>query len=157
LLLRLVKSPTAQLHVQATQACTFSLPEKLDSAMLAQRLREAAASGAGQAVPPEFLSVDWQQQADSGDAAQGRRLFGTLGCVKCHAVTIDGRGAGAPNLSDARRRFTIPHLVESILLPSKLVAEPFRATNLTTDDGQVLSGLVVEENADELELLLADA
>jgi putative heme-binding domain-containing protein len=92
-----------------------------------------------------------------GDAAQGRRLFGTLGCVKCHAITADQKGNGAPSLAEARKRFTVAYLVESVLLPSKQVVELFRATSIETVDGQPLTGLVVRESADEVELLLADA
>ncbi|HJT79017.1 MAG TPA: hypothetical protein VJ739_17610 [Gemmataceae bacterium] len=36
------------------------------------------------------------------------------------------------------------------------MAEPFRSTSVVTTGGQVVSGLVVNETADSLELLLAD-
>jgi putative heme-binding domain-containing protein len=84
-------------------------------------------------------------------------LFGTLGCVKCHAIAPDQKGGGAPSLAEAGKRFTVPYLLESILLPSKQVADAFRATTLTTRGGLVFTGLVVNETADELELLLPDA
>ena len=45
-------------------------------------------------MAPEFLKVDWRQ-ASGGDAAKGRKLFGSLGCVKCHAITADQKGGGA--------------------------------------------------------------
>ena len=51
----------------------------------------------------------------------------------------------------------MPYLVESILLPSRQVAEQFRAVVIHTVKGQVLSGLVVNETADGVELLLPDA
>ena len=124
--------------------------------MLAQRLREAAAGGAT-AVGPEFLNVDWRLAATAGDAARGRKLFGSLGCVKCHAITADQKGGGAPSLAEAGKRFTAAYVVESILLPSKQVADAFRATTLTLADGRVPTGLVVGETADALELLLSDA
>jgi putative heme-binding domain-containing protein len=131
------------------------LPEKTGGATLAQRLREGA--GKGETVPAEFLAVDWQREAKKGNAEEGRKLFGTLGCVKCHAIVADQAGGGAPSLVDAGKRFTVPHLVESILLPGKQVAEPFRATLLTMKKGQTLSGLVVSESAEQIELLLPDA
>ena len=133
------------------------LPEKLDSSLLAERLREASVAGGPIAMAPEFLSTDWQREVRHGDAAQGRKLFGTLGCVKCHAITADQKGSGAPSLAEARKRFTVPHLVESVLLPSKQVVELFRATSIETSDGQPLTGLVVGETADQIELLLPDA
>jgi putative heme-binding domain-containing protein len=144
-----------ELHYRAHQQLLAVLPEKLDSATLTQRLKEGGKGG--EQIAAEFLSIDWTQEVRKGDAAQGRKLFGTLGCAKCHAIAADQKGGGAPSLADARRRFTVPFVVESILLPSKQVAEPFRATLLALNNGQVVTGLVVGETADSLELLLADA
>jgi len=122
---------------------TATLPEKVGSATLAQRLKEGA--GKGDAVPPEFLKFDWPLEAKKGDAEQGRKLFGTLGCVKCHAITADQAGGGAPSLTDAGKRFNLAYLVESMLLPSRQVAEQFRTTVITTKQGLTLTGLVVSE------------
>ena len=60
-------------------------------------------------------------------------------------------------MSDSRKRFTAPYLVESILLPSKSVSPIFRETGLETVDGQIYNGLVVGETAQKIDLLLADA
>src|SRR5262249_13379625 len=84
------------------------------------------------------------------------KLFGTLGCAKCHAITADQTGGGAPSLTEAAKRFTPAHLVESILTPDRLVAEEFRATSIQTVDGVALSGLVVKEGGGEIEILLPD-
>ncbi len=140
---------------RARSEVVAALPERLGFALLARRLREGGGKG-GQEVPAEFLAIDWQAEARKGDAAQGRQLFGALGCVKCHAITADQAGGGAPSLAEAGKRFTVPHLVESILLPSKQVAEPFRTTLLTTTRGQTLSGLVVSETGEQIELLQSD-
>jgi putative heme-binding domain-containing protein len=144
------------LRYRAKGLLLAALPEKLDSATLAQRLKDAA-NGDSDKVGPEFLNVDWTREMRNGDAAQGRKLFGALGCAKCHAVAADQKGGGAPSLAEAKRRFTVAYVVESVLLPSKQVAEPFRATLLNLTDGKVVSGLVVNETADALEVLLPDA
>lgn len=151
-----VVKASASWTVQALAALEIGLPEKLDSAELAQRLRAAASSATGAAVPSEFLAVDWASAALSGNAVEGRRLFGTLGCAKCHAIVAEQKGGGAPSLFEARRRFTVPHLVESLLLPSRQVAEPFRAQTIVTRDGLTLTGLVVNETSAALELVLPD-
>ncbi|HBI43014.1 MAG TPA: hypothetical protein DDY78_09185 [Planctomycetales bacterium] len=144
------------LQFRAKGEAAATMPDKLDGAMLAERLRAAGAAGKSESVAPEFLKVDWRQ-ASGGDAAKGRKLFGSLGCVKCHAITADQKGGGAPSLTQAGKRFTVPYVVESILLPSKQVADAFRSTTLTLTDGRVLNGLVVNETADGLELLQLDA
>src|SRR5205814_1801295 len=70
-------------RLQAAAKFEITLPEKLDSSMLAERLRSASVNGVGQPVPAEFAAVDWTKSAKDGDAAEGRKLFGTLGCAKC--------------------------------------------------------------------------
>lgn len=136
-----------------------TLPEKLTTASLAERLKAAAQSDASTAIPAELLDVDWSRAIAEGDANQGRRLFDSeaLGCAKCHAVTDTQAGGNGPSLAGARRRFTAAHLVESIVLPSKNVSPVFRATLIATADGKQTSGLIVAETADNVELLLPDA
>ena len=137
---------------------TATLPEQLGLVTLAERLREAGAT-AGSQIASEFLPVDWPAAVAQADAARGRKLFGAdaLGCVKCHAATATDQGAGAPSLAEAGKRFTIAHLVESVLLPSKQVAPQFRSTTLELDDGRVLRGLIVSESAEKLSILQNDA
>lgn len=109
--------------------------------------------------------MSWPASARAGEAREhfsaerGRRLFGAdaLGCVKCHAIVANQKGGGAPSLAGTAARFTVSHLVESILLPNKQVAPVFGTTSLVTTDGKTLSGLVVEENDEQVVLLLPTA
>jgi putative heme-binding domain-containing protein len=107
-------------------------------------------------VAKEFLDVDWPQAARKGNRDRGRQLFGTIGCAKCHAISGEQSVTGGPSLADAGKRFSVAHLVESILLPSRQVAEQFKATQITTTWGKVITGLVLSETADTLEMLLSD-
>lgn len=156
ILVRVPSSQTQDLHLsyRAREAVAAVLPEKLDASLLASRLKQG--SGA-ETIGPEFLEADWPRAAREGDAARGRKLFGTLGCVKCHAIVPEQKGGGAPSLAGVKRRFTVPFLVESMLAPSRQVAEPFRGAVIATSQGQVFTGLVVNESQDALELLLPDA
>jgi putative heme-binding domain-containing protein len=144
----------AYAHYRSLQPAAHVLPEKLTTATLAERL--SAAGDGGVKLDQAFFKVDWSQAAREGDPRQGRKLFESLACVKCHAVTADAALAGGPSLADAGRRFTVPYLVESVLLPSKQVSPVFRSTAIVTKDGQQFHGLVVGETADKLELLLPD-
>ncbi len=141
------------LHYRSLAPVAARLPEKIDGVPLAQRLKDA---GKDQPIGPEFLAVDWPAAAKEGDAKHGRQLFDALACAKCHARSASAAVTGGPSLADARRRFTVAYLVESILLPSKQISPIFRATRLETTAGQVLTGLVVGETAEKLELLLPD-
>jgi putative heme-binding domain-containing protein len=151
LLVGVAGSGPLALAVRAKERVTPEAPERADGGLLTERLKAGGAK-----VGQEFLQVDWAREARSGDAERGRKLFGSLGCARCHAITPDQAGGGAPSLADVGRRFTPAYLVESILTPDWQVAAEFRATLLVMGDGRLLSGLVVHETASELELLLPD-
>ncbi len=146
------------LDFQTPGRVAATLPERLGLATLAERIKSGVDS-MGAAVPAEFSGVDWTAAAQAGDAQRGRRLFSAdaLGCVKCHAILPNQKGGGAPSLADAARRFTVSQLVESILIPNKQVAPIFGTTTIVTDDGKSLTGLVVEEDEEQLVLLLPTA
>ena len=133
------------------------LPEKIDANLLAQRLKDAGSGTQPTAVPEEFLRVNWPQVVAKGDPQHGRQLFDTLACGKCHAVGAEQVATVGPSLAEASRRFTVAHLVESILLPSQQVSPMFRQTLVVTRDGEELAGLIVSETGDQLELVLPDA
>jgi putative heme-binding domain-containing protein len=137
--------------IRARHEIQITLPEKLDASLLAERLKSA-----GKEVDPAFFKIDWTKEASAGNVENGRKLFGTLNCARCHAIMAGESGGGAPSLADAKKRFTVPHVVEAILLPNKQVAEPFRATRFTLENGKEVIGLVVNETADSVEVLLPD-
>lgn len=145
------------LTVRAAGEIAPSIPEPIAAGGLAERLRNAVSGQAS--VPPEFLAVDWSKAAAEGDAERGRRLFSAdgLGCARCHAILPDQTTSGGPSLAGAGLRFTAAHLVESILAPSRQVADAFRATAVALDDGELLQGLVLGENQAAVELLLPNA
>jgi len=148
-------------HYRALGKVTARLPESLSSAELTQRLRAAASNSVADApaevVPEAFLAVDWAREVAAGDVTKGANLYEGLGCLKCHAAEAGADSGGAPSLSGAVERFTVPHLIESILLPSRQVSPIFRATTVVQKDGQVHSGLVVGETSKKVTLLLSDA
>ena len=107
-------------------------------------------------VPEAYRNRNWVAEAAAGNPKQGRALFEKLGCVKCHAAADSDAGRGAPSLANAGARFSVTYLAESILAPNKEVSPAFRGTELTFANDEDVSGLVVGETADELELLLVN-
>ena len=130
------------------------LPEPMDSATLARRLREA--SSEEKSIPKDLLGLDWVREAEQGDVVRGKELYRSLACTKCHAIGSSGEGTGGPSLSDARKRFTVSYLVESILLPDQSLSPVFRETELQTKDGEVRTGLVVGETGQKIDFLQGD-
>jgi putative heme-binding domain-containing protein len=74
-------------------------------------------------------------------------------CLQCHAIQGAGGNVG-PDLATLPPDTTLAHVVESLLLPSKVVNPKFAAVTVQTVDGLVLSGVKVEEG--ETTLLLRD-
>jgi putative heme-binding domain-containing protein len=50
----------------------------------------------------------------------------------------------------------VAHLVESVLLPNKTISPVFKATVIATKQGKVFTGLVVNDTADKVEMILTD-
>src|SRR5207247_184902 len=99
------------------------LPEKVS---LTSSTVSARAGQPGDAISLKpFLDVDWAKAVDKGDARRGRKLYVSLNCAKCHAITDDSPVSGGPSLAQARRRFTVPYVVESVLTPSMQISPVF--------------------------------
>ncbi|MGC6550801.1 MAG: PVC-type heme-binding CxxCH protein [Rubripirellula sp.] len=88
-------------------------------------------------------------------AERGREIFlhpQGAGCFKCHQFDGVGQVLG-PDLSDIGDRAKDPKvLIESILLPSKVITEGFAVQKVLTTDGRILSGAVIEETGRSLKL-----
>ena len=97
--------------------------------------------------PEQILSL-------AGDAARGRKLFlETAGvtCVNCHRIHRDGKEIG-PELTTIGKKLTRAQLLESILDPSKAI-DPKYVTGLAeTDDGRVLTGILMEKTEQYISL-----
>jgi putative heme-binding domain-containing protein len=94
--------------------------------------------------------------ARKGDAARGGQLLvaslkNDLQCLKCHSVRGVGGQVG-PDLSMIGKKASKENLFESILYPSKAVADQFINWQIETNKGLSLSGLLVEETADSVTL-----
>jgi putative heme-binding domain-containing protein len=90
-----------------------------------------------------------------GDPERGRQLFQSLqplACSSCHRVGADGGDAG-PDLSAIGNKSDRPHLIESLLDPSRQIVEGYRTTMIAMRNGRVLSGVVRDETDDSLRLV----
>jgi putative heme-binding domain-containing protein len=79
------------------------------------------------------------------NAEDGRRLFAVAGCVQCHRVGQEG-GLIGPDLTAVGSRFDRRALLESIIEPSKVVAELYRTTAVILKTGDVFEGQAVKES-----------
>jgi putative membrane-bound dehydrogenase-like protein len=91
---------------------------------------------------------------DKGDRERGELLFRHLqgaSCVKCHSMDRSINGFG-PNLSDIGLRSNPRHIVQSIVEPNAVITEGFNQLTIITDEGQVYSGVLLEESGLRLSL-----
>ncbi|MDB6111733.1 MAG: heme-binding protein, partial [Pedosphaera sp.] len=77
--------------------------------------------------------------------AKGKDAFTVAQCVQCHRFD-DGGGAVGPELTAVSSRYTRKDILESILLPSKVVSEQYQNTTFTKKDGDDVTGRLVEED-----------
>lgn len=85
-------------------------------------------------------------QLKSGRSMEaGRNAFRDTGCIQCHRFEGDGGSVG-PDLAGVGARLTPENLLESILLPSKVIAEEYAGILIETNDGAVLTGRVERED-----------
>jgi len=93
-----------------------------------------------------------------GDAERGRLIFADAktSCVRCHRIQGQGGEVG-PDLAGIGTKYGRPSLIESVLYPSKQIAEGYAQTQVRLQDGRVLAGLVRSETAEELVLVDSEA
>jgi putative heme-binding domain-containing protein len=90
---------------------------------------------------------------NQGDPGRGALIFyrPDLACARCHAAGEDAARLG-PDLARAGKEATDVYLVESVLLPSKVIKKGYETVTLTTQAGRTLTGLLAEERADAVVL-----
>jgi len=110
------------------------------------------AGAGGEPLPPITELVK-----RSGDAARGKELFAGLGtCAKCHKVKCEGKDVG-PDLSEIGSKLSPEAMYVSILDPSAGVSVNFETWLARTLDGTTLSGVLVSQTDDAIELKTAEA
>ncbi|MDY3554081.1 c-type cytochrome [Gemmata sp. JC717] len=105
---------------------------------------------------PKSLPAVAELARRQGDAARGKTVWnasltGTAQCAKCHMVRGVGGQIG-PDLSMIGKKASRENLYESLLTPSKAIADQYIPHAVTTTADVVVSGLLVGESADAITL-----
>src|SRR5262249_45826869 len=74
----------------------------------------------------------------------GERAFAAARCIVCHRVGGDG-GATGPDLTQVAGRFGIKEIAESIVEPSKVVSDQYKASVVRTADDMTYVGKIVND------------
>ncbi len=90
----------------------------------------------------------------TGDMARGKQVFfenASVSCKNCHQINKEGKEIG-PELTTIGKKLTKSQLLESILEPSKLIDPKFVTYLAETDEGRLVTGLLVSKDATEVVL-----
>lgn len=103
-------------------------------------------------LDPKTLPSPADLSKKSGNAEAGKAIFAAsvksdVQCAKCHAIRGSGGNIG-PDLSMIGKKGSKENLFESILQPSKAVADQYVTWKVDTTDGQSVTGLLVQETPD---------
>jgi len=79
-----------------------------------------------------------------GDREHGAKIFREALCARCHRIGREGKAVG-PDLTFVGRRFSPHDLMESILTPSRSVAENFQLDSILTQSGEIHTGRILIE------------
>jgi putative membrane-bound dehydrogenase-like protein len=112
-------------------------------------------------MDPKKLPAIARLAARRGDLARGQRLLAgsaksDLQCLKCHTIRGVGGNVG-PDLSIIGKKASRENLFESILYPSKAIADQYVSWTVEKSDGTSVTGLLVEEKSSHLVLRDANA
>ena len=91
-------------------------------------------------VLPALDQVQWGRSFESGRAA-----YRQTGCGQCHRFVGEGGSVG-PDLSGVGRRLAPRDLLESLVLPSSVIAEGYATSEIETKSGEVVTGRVERED-----------
>ncbi|QDU40101.1 Trehalose utilization [Maioricimonas rarisocia] len=88
---------------------------------------------------------------EHGNPARGERIFrrSELACFTCHNISGAG-GIIGPDLAAVGSAYQEDYLVDSILRPSKVIKEFFETAVVLTDEGRVITGILVLSDEDKI-------
>jgi len=80
------------------------------------------------------------------ELAKGRALF-EKHCASCHTFRMLKTSNLGPDLSDVGTRLKKQEILESLIFPSRVIADKFKASIVETKDGDFLNGIITRKTA----------
>jgi putative heme-binding domain-containing protein len=131
---------------QAALASVIKPPVDLDAPGPQPPPRQFVHSWTIEELTPRLAQLKSGRSFQSGKAA-----FEAVSCTRCHRFNGVG-GASGPDITGVGNRFQPADLLESIVLPSKVISDQYQATEIVTKQNQVVVGTVQEENDQQVVL-----
>ena len=89
-----------------------------------------------------FLNLD--KSLPKGDLVNGLRVLKEAACLACHTFNGVGQAIG-PDLTAIGSRFDAEAILESIIEPSRVIADKYRNISVTTRKGELIEGRLLGE------------
>ena len=130
----------------------------LQSVLARKPEKKSPLAAMGEALAGRTQLTDWKLDtlaaaAERGlkkrDFDNGRRMFGAVGCFACHRFGNEG-GMTGPDLTGAGARYSPRDFLDQILNPSKEINEQFVPMVITSNDGEKVTGVIVNLNGDNV-------
>ncbi|MDZ4819595.1 MAG: PVC-type heme-binding CxxCH protein [Planctomycetota bacterium] len=100
----------------------------------------------------EDLAGAVEQLQPGRSFGSAKQIFTIATCISCHRMDEKGANIG-PDLRQLDPKFKPADILKELLDPSARINENFQTYTILLDSGKTLTGLIVEENADELKLV----
>jgi quinoprotein glucose dehydrogenase len=152
------KEADALISKQLDQLLSGKLARELQLDVLDAAARRSAPSIKGKLQSfeagrdPKDALAKYREALFGGDAKAGRLVFyerAEAGCFRCHKVKGEGGEVG-PELASMIKQKGREYVLESIVLPNKLIAAGFESVLVTMKNGQTFAGVLKNETADEM-------
>mgnify|MGYP002844195256 CR=1 FL=1 len=108
--------------------------------------------GPGQAWTVDQVVAAAESGLSDRNFASGRRTYQAARCGACHRFDGAG-GATGPDLSNVAGRFSVKDLAESLVTPSKVISDQYKASTVVTTEGKVINGRIVNDNKGTLTIV----
>jgi len=95
------------------------------------------------------LSAATKDGMTGRDFDNGRKMFAAAACYACHRFGDEG-GMTGPDLTGSGGRYSPHDLLDQIINPSKEINEQFAPIVVTKNNGDVVSGVVVNLSGDNV-------
>ena len=150
-LIELTKSDELPASLRPAAAVALSTSRWAEIRQAGAELLPLPKASGGQPLPP---LADLLKKR--GNASAGKAVFAGAGtCAKCHVVAGVGKAVG-PDLSGIGAKLSKQALYESILAPSAAISHNYESYTLLTEDGRVVTGLLVSQTDKQVVLKTAE-
>jgi putative heme-binding domain-containing protein len=151
--------PTALNYIRGDAEATLSPAERASLSDVLASVRKPAVSAisaptnAPRAFVKAWSMTDLEPLFAPTNArrnlTRGKQLFTEIGCAQCHRFGAEGALIG-PDLTAVSARFDRRALLESIVEPSRVVAENYRTVTVAMKSGAIYDGRIVSEDANSV-------